>query len=151
MALVKYILRGLSLAIILVCAIWGFYLVTSFEGSNEAVGIAMLRMLYEYGEIQDVYDREKQIQSQCSESVWDWISFWNDEHWSGTWSRTRNLPSKVRVVFTRPGLIIYALENDFVYPTYLWCFEYKLERGVFTEIREYQLVGNRRSEDGGLL
>ena len=141
----KWTIRGLSIAIIVVCAVWGFYLVGMYQGVSDDSGVAMLRLLYEYDNIQDIYDRSDEIRARCSEDVWSTLSPDNEAHWKGTWERTKNAPTKVRVVMERPGLIIYALDNEFVYPSYLWCFEYTIERGVFTDVREYKLVGSRSS------
>lgn len=145
----KWVIRGVSLCLIVICVFWGFYLVNHYNGGFEDGGIAMVRLLYEYDSIQDVYDRQDAIRSRCSDEVWSELSAENKSHWDGTWERSKNLPTKVRVVLSRPGYVVYALENEFVYPSYLWCFEYTIERGIFTSVREYKLVGMRESKDGG--
>lgn len=145
----KWVIRGLSLTLIVICAVWGFYLVQMYHETYDDRGVAFLRMLYEYESIEDIYSRSKEIQSRCSDDVWEELDPSNEAHWKGTWERTKNAPTKVRVVMERPGMIIYALDNEFVYPQYLWCFEYTIERGVFTSVREYQIVGKKSSEDGG--
>lgn len=135
-----------------VSIILGYISVNTFQSSTavDDIGISMVRLLYEYESITDVYAREDQIKSLCSPEVWETINFDNTAHFAGTWDRTRNIPTVVRVVFTRPGLVVYALENDFVVPKDLWCFEYRIENGVFSEVREYQLVSMRRDKEGGL-
>ena len=146
----KWILRGVSILVIVVCIVWGSFMVITYSDKEDSdAGVAMVRLLYEYDQIQDVYDRQDQIRSQCSPEVWSELSSANDAHWNGTYERTQNAETKVRIVMTRPGLVIYALENEFVYPAYLWCFEYEVDHGLFTSVREYKLVGMRESKDGG--
>lgn len=148
----KVFLRCFAALIMVVSIILGYISVNTFQSSTavDDIGISMVRLLYEYESITDVYAREDQIKSLCSPEVWETINFDNTAHFAGTWDRTRNIPTVVRVVFTRPGLVVYALENDFVVPKDLWCFEYRIENGVFSEVREYQLVSMRRDKEGGL-
>lgn len=147
--MMKWVARGICLVLIVFCAVAGFYYTTMYHGAVDNTGVAMVRLLYEYDSIQDVYGRETEIKSRCSSDVWEEISFDNSSHFDGTWGRTKNLPSRVRVILTRPGMVVYALENDFVDPRHLWCFEYELSDGVFISVREYQLVALRNSEEGG--
>lgn len=148
----KVFLRCFAAFIMVISIILGYISVNTFQSSTaiDDIGISMVRLLYEYESITDVYNREGQIKSLCSPDVWETINFDNTAHFAGTWDRTRNIPTVVRVVFTRPGLVVYALENDFVVPRDLWCFEYRIENGVFSEVREYQLASMRRDKEGGL-
>ena len=149
MDMTKWLIRVAAIGIILISTVRGLYLVNTYSGGNESIGVAMLRLMYEYDSIEDVYDREDEIRSRCTDEVWKQINFDNQGHWDGAWERTKNAPTRIRVLRTYPGLIVYAIESEFVHPAYLWCFEYTLDHGKFSSIREYQIVGLRESTDGG--
>lgn len=140
---------AVCIVLIVATVLRGVYLVNHYTGGNDNVGVAMVRELYEYDTITDVYAREATLKSKCTREVWEQISWDNEAHWDGTWNRTKNAPTKVRVVLSRPGLVVYALENDWVPRSSLWCFEYEVEHGLFTQIREYKLISIKESKDGG--
>ncbi len=146
----KWVVRGGCATVIVVCIVVGFFNVNFYGKHDEETGIALLRLLYEYESIDQVYERTDKIRNICSEDVWSLISPDNEEHFSATWGRIGNFPTKVRVVSTRPGIIVYALDNEFIQPKDLWCFEYRIEHGVFSDVREYKMAALRENKEGGL-
>lgn len=149
--MVKHVVRAVSVVIILVCTFVGAYMMSFYNGDTSKAGVEFLRLLYEYNSFSEIEERQGWIKSLCTPEVYEELSVDNDSHWQGTYRRTSPLPTKVRVVLTRPGLIIYALDNAYIYPTELWCFEYEITKGLFSEVREYKLANLRTDEKGGLI
>lgn len=149
--MVKHVIRAVSIVVILVCTFVGVYMVSFHNGGPSKAGVEFLRLLYEYDNYSEIETRQSWIKALCTEDVYDEVCLYNESHWQGTYQRTSPLPAKVRVVLTRPGLIIYALDNAYVYPTELWCFEYKISKGLFSEVREYKLANLRTDKGGGLI
>lgn len=136
------IVRGICFAIIILCAITGFLFVHTYNEAEIDVGVNLLRELYEYDRLQELYTREKSIRSKCTEEVWSQIGFnINEKHYDKTWGKTRDTTTKVRVVWTKPGIVIYYLENPYTFPEDLKCFEYTYSNGKFISVRETNLVG----------
>lgn len=145
------IIRIACIVVITLSAILGLYTVKFYSTDNSDLGIRMVCLLYEYDNIEEISQRRGRIKSLCSKDAYEQISISNPEHYANAYSlRTQNYQSIVRVVFDRPGLVVYALDNAVVYPTDLWCFEYKIKNGLFTDIREYKLAGWREDSGGGL-
>lgn len=149
--MIKTGVRVVSALLIAVCAILGLYTVRFYSVSNSDVGIKVVCLLYEYNTVEDIDKRMDQLHKLCTEQVYDQLSVQNEEHFEAAYSRrSRNYPTGVKVVFDRPGLVVYALDNAVVYPADLWCFEYKIKDGLFSEVREYKLAGWREDDGGGL-
>lgn len=149
-AIVKWFLRGACILIIVTCSVLGFYLVTDYQHSAEDVGVMMVRLLYEYDEISDVYSRSDSVRKLCTEDIWDELSPNNQAHFEGTWGRTGNAPVKVRIVWSRPGVVVYALESSMSKTVELHSFVYELDGGLFSYVREYSLVSVKKDAGGGL-
>lgn len=131
-------------------AFLGFYM-TSFMGrGSEDVGVEMVRLLYEYESLDELYGRLDAIERMCTEEACAILTPDNAEHFEGAWERTGNLPTRVRIVWARPGMVVYALETEAQRQADLWCFSYELHKGLFDNVREYKLSATRRDAKGGL-
>lgn len=148
--MIKKFVRATAILLIAVCATLGFYTVRFYSISNSDIGIRLVCLLYEYDSIEDIEGRMDQLRNLTSPDVYSQLNITNDAHYTAAYGRTGSYPTGVKIVFDRPGLIVYALDNAKAYPSDLWCFEYKIEDGVFTEVREYKLVGWRTDSEGGL-
>ncbi len=145
----KWIVRGIAIILIFVFAFTGFVYVSNYEDAGEILAVDTLRCLYEYNKISEVYQRNSQLKRNCSEQVYEQVSPDNSGHYEGILARTKNYPTKVRVVLTRPSMVVFALENPNVYPEDLWCFEYQVQGVKLTHVREYKFVSMRQDGKGG--
>ncbi len=146
----KQFIRIVSIVIIVLCIFIGAYTVYFYSTDNSDLGVRMVCLLYEYEDFNELDARQEQIESLCTQDVFEQLSLNNSDHFKGTYGRTQNFPTSVKVVFLRPGLVVYALDNYLVYPSDLWCFEYTITGGKFSEVREYKLVGKVTDDKGGL-
>lgn len=148
--MIKTVVRTVSCVIIVVCAILGAYTVAFYSTDNDDLGIRMVCLLYEYDSTDEIAGRDETIASLCTPEVYNQLSPDNSEHFEATYGRIGNYETQVKIVFTRPGLIVYALDSAVTYPTDLWVFEYRIKDGLFSSVQEYKLVGTRTDSGGGL-
>lgn len=145
----KEFLRVLSAVVIVLCCITGYALINFYDSGNEEAGVALLQLMYDYQSIEEVFDREETLKALCTEEVYTQLSSNSKERLESAWGRTANIPTRVRVLFVRPGFIVYALENELVSKYDLWCINYEIDHGLFSEVREYELVSVLDGGRGG--
>lgn len=149
--MMRNIIRGVCIVVIVVCTLLGSYMVFMHQDEDTLFGVQMVMLLYDYDKYEEVQGRQERIAALCSQEAFDLLGCHNEQHWSASYRRIGNYPCRVRIVFTRPGLVIYSLDTAQIYSTDLWCFTYELQGGQFTNVREYNLAGTWSDSKGGLL
>lgn len=149
--MMRNIIRGVCVIVIVICTLLGSYMVFMHQDENTLFGIQMVMLLYDYDKYEEVQGRQEQIVALCSPTAFDALGCHNEERWPEIYGRIGNYPCRVRIVFTRPGLVIYSLDTAQIYSADLWCFTYEIQGGQFTNVREYKLAGTWSDSKGGLL
>ena len=130
----KIVLYVVFLAVIVTFGFW-----TSLNKPREVLGLRVLNLMYSYDDVNELSSNYYQIKRLVSEDDWERLNIDNEIRVVNAYMKLKGDPTRVVITKQYEGLIVYRLENSNVNPNTHWVFQYDIEDGKLSNIREYRL------------
>lgn len=114
------------------------------RNNSESIGIQAVKDLYEFEEISDLNEGDKNLKELVNDDVYKQLTVTDAYRALNTYLKIKDNPCKVVVLdkleTKEGGYVKYSLDTISISSTRIFMFTYKLEKGKIIEVKEMECI-----------
>lgn len=109
--------------------------------SNGRVGSKAVKLLYDFNNIGELEDNLVGLKSMMTDRCYYSTTVVNSDKSLNTYLKLKKAKTTVNIIESKPGFVLYSLDNPNITPSRLFIFSYKLNLfGKIEEVREFEAI-----------
>lgn len=144
--LIKFNFNKLPIILItvLICVVVifsGMFIIKREIISSGRVGSKAVKLLYEFDSIDELEDNLVKLRSMMTDRCYYSVTVLNSDKSLNTYLKFKKEKTKVNILDSKPGFILYSIDNPNISSDRLFIFSYRLNgSGEIEEVREFEAI-----------
>lgn len=122
--------------------VFGLMLSNKYElFSQGKVGIEAVELLYDFNNINELANNLKDLKKMMTTKCYYKTTVLNSEKSLNTYLKFKKKSTKVNIIDSKPGFVLYSLDNEYITDSRIFIFSYRLNLfGDICEVREFEAI-----------
>lgn len=127
-----------SILVLIMCLLF----VNKYELISQGkVGVNAVKLLYDFNNINDLANNLEDLRGMMTEKCYYKTTVLNSDKSLNTYLKLKKKATKVNIIDSKPGFVLYSLENENITESRLFIFSYRLNLfGDIYDVREFEAI-----------
>lgn len=131
----------ITILICILIVISGMFIIKREIISNGRVGSKAVKLLYEFDSVSELEDNLVKLRSMMTDRCYYSVTVLNSDKSLNTYLKFKKEKTKVEILDSKPGFVLYSIKNPNISYDRLFIFSYRLNSsGKIKEVREFEAI-----------